>query len=435
MSVHKVLVIGAYGFLGAEISRKLVASGYTVLGFGRNEREARRALPRIKWMIADLRDMATSNDWMNALEDVDAVVNCAGLLQDSGRETVADVHDRALSSLIEACESQNVGMIHISSVGADSGASTEFLRTKAEGEQRIIASGLSPYWIFRPGLVIGPTAYGGSSLLRMVASIPTCMPLAFPDTAVQTVAIDDVSDSVLRALGGGMAPNARYDLVEPAPRTLRDILRLLRDWIGWKPAMTEPTLPKWVVRFINRSSDGLAHLGWKPPVRTTASYILKAGIVGDPEPLFQQTGAYLSPLEQTLERYPAQSEDRLSALIQLLKPVTLITLCVFWFLSGIIGLLELSKAASTLTDVGWSFSLSVASVTFWSVVDIGLAIMLAFKRTAKHACWGMVAVSIIYLISASAIIPHLWADPLGPLVKVLPGIALALVARAMLEVR
>jgi DoxX-like family len=40
-----------------------------------------------------------------------------------------------------------------------------------------------------------------------------------------------------------------------------------------------------------------------------------------------------------------------------------------------------------------------------------------------------------YLLGASLIAPHLWADPLGPLVKVLPAVVLGLVAASLLDER
>ena len=51
------------------------------------------------------------------------------------------------------------------------------------------------------------------------------------------------------------------------------------------------------------------------------------------------------------------------------------------------------------------------------------------------ALWAAFAVSILYLIVATVTSPVLWADPLGPLVKIAPAIVLNLVALAILEDR
>ena len=40
-----------------------------------------------------------------------------------------------------------------------------------------------------------------------------------------------------------------------------------------------------------------------------------------------------------------------------------------------------------------------------------------------------------YLFASAVVTPHLWADPLGPMLKVLPAIGLAVVLHALAEER
>nr|WP_281501942.1 DoxX-like family protein [Loktanella sp. F6476L] len=108
---------------------------------------------------------------------------------------------------------------------------------------------------------------------------------------------------------------------------------------------------------------------------------------------------------------------------------------MFWFLSGVIGFISVNAAAGVLEDVGWSRGFAVASVLFWAVVDIAIAAGLTHRPTAKMACWCAIGVSVFYLAASTLFVPDLWLDPLGPMVKVLPSIALALVARIALETR
>ena len=57
------------------------------------------------------------------------------------------------------------------------------------------------------------------------------------------------------------------------------------------------------------------------------------------------------------------------------------------------------------------------------------------RRSAQVALLGMVAVSAAYLLGGTLLRPDLWADPLGPFVKILPGAVLALAALAILDER
>jgi len=119
----------------------------------------------------------------------------------------------------------------------------------------------------------------------------------------------------------------------------------------------------------------------------------------------------------------------------LLTPVIIATLALFWGLSGLVGLVRLGPAAEVLTDVGWTAPLARFSVVFWAFVDMSLAAGILVRRTAALACWGMVATSLLYLGASTLFVPHLWLDPLGPLVKILPAILLPLIVRTLLDRR
>jgi len=47
----------------------------------------------------------------------------------------------------------------------------------------------------------------------------------------------------------------------------------------------------------------------------------------------------------------------------------------------------------------------------------------------------MMAITLSYLAAATLLVPGLWLDPLGPLVKTIPELCLVLVALAVLDER
>ena len=63
----------------------------------------------------------------------------------------------------------------------------------------------------------------------------------------------------------------------------------------------------------------------------------------------------------------------------------------------------------------------------------GLGIL--WRRTARTALWAAFGLSLVYLVAGTALAPALWLEPLGPLTKIIPTIALNLVALATLEDR
>jgi hypothetical protein len=70
-----------------------------------------------------------------------------------------------------------------------------------------------------------------------------------------------------------------------------------------------------------------------------------------------------------------------------------------------------------------------------AIADFAVGMGIAFRRTARPALYGALALSIIYLVSATFLVPRLWIDPMGPLVKLAPILALHVLALATLEDR
>jgi hypothetical protein len=98
-------------------------------------------------------------------------------------------------------------------------------------------------------------------------------------------------------------------------------------------------------------------------------------------------------------------------------------------------LLRPQEAAALLTEAGMDPLLARLAVTLGSVADLAVAVGLLFRPTAKSALGAGAALASVYALGAALIRPDLWLDPLGPMVKLLPLIAMMLVCRAMAEER
>ena len=87
----RILLIGATGLIGAGISARLAGDGHEIVGVSRYPPTA--TLGHMRHVGLDLAS-ATPADFVPLLEDVDAVVNCAGTLQDAPGESTEGVHHR-----------------------------------------------------------------------------------------------------------------------------------------------------------------------------------------------------------------------------------------------------------------------------------------------------------------------------------------------------
>jgi uncharacterized protein YbjT (DUF2867 family) len=427
----RVLVVGAYGLLGGHVTARLLADGHQVVGVGRDLAAAARRFPGVAWVRADLR-LTSREQWIAHLAGMDAVVNCAGALQDGPRDDLRAVHVATVDALASACEATGVRrFVHISAVGVGRGVGA-FLSTKKAADEALQRSSLD-WIILRPGLVIAPVAYGGSALLRGLAGFPLAIPATNAESRIQTVSVTDVAEAVIRSL---VVERTRFicDLVARESTTLADLLRALRAWLGFAPVRLV-TVPAWWGAIAAAGADLLGRLGWRSPMRTAALEQLAAGVEGRAEDAQMHLGFTPASLSQTLAAWPSGVQERWFARLYLMKPLLVATLAAFWAASGAIGLARHENATALLMAAGLPQMLSAAAVYGGSAVDLILAVLSCVRATARVAFVGMITVTAAYLVSASVWVPALWSDPLGPLVKSVPAAVLALVALAILDER
>lgn len=426
----RILILGGSGFIGIAVAKALSDRGHPVAALARDVEAASRRLPRIDWIAADLVDLATPGAWTAMLEGFDAVVNCAGVLQDTARDDVAKVQERAMRALYEAAAPAGLHMIvQVSARTGGSGGETPFLATKRRADDALKASGI-PFVILRPAVVIGRNAYGGSALLRALAAFPRVTPLVHADTPMQFVSMNDLVSAVADSLDGTIASGSDFYLAAGETLTLARAVSLHRRWLGL-PEAPVLHIPAAIAASTSLIADCLGRLGWRSPLRSTAMLVARGGVTGDTE-----TGDdRLATLAETLAANPAGVQDLWFARLYLAKPLIFGTLAAFWIASGVIALAGWSASAGQLSAAGFS-SVAAAILTLTtSLADILLGVGAVVRRFASAALKGMIVLSVIYLLAATALTPELWLEPLGPLVKVFPSVVLALVALAILEER
>ena len=430
----RILVLGAYGLIGAEVARALAARGHRVTGFGRDRRAASRVLPGLDWVFADMRALTTPEAWRPHLGGMDFVVNCAGALQAGGKDDLDAVHCTAIGALVRGCEAAGAGIVQISAVGAEAGSPLAFFRTKAGGDAFVRVAGVA-WWIFRPGLVIAPSAYGGTALLRSLAAVPVIQPVALPATPVQTVSVHDVAEAVIRAVEGVTPPGLEADLVEPEARPLVEIVAATRRWLGVASARRTFTVPMPLLRVAGWIADGLGVLGWRSPLRSTAIAALSQGIGGRAEQTRAALGRPARSLDDTLRAMPASVEDRLFARAQLVTPLLILALALAWIGAGAAGLAGGNSAAAALEARGVPAPAGRLAVALLSALSIGLGLGVVVRRWAASVLGAMMLTALVAGAALALLVPQLWRDPFGPFPAIVLASVAALAARVMMDTR
>ncbi|MGB5557694.1 MAG: SDR family oxidoreductase [Paracoccaceae bacterium] len=429
----KVLVLGAYGLIGSSCVAAISKHDVEIVGVGRSSAIAHRTHPEIDWIITDITGLS-AKDWKEHLKGVDVVVNAAGALQDGARDSLTAIHQTSIENLCTAAECTPLRLVQISAAGASPTAPTEFFRSKARGDARIQASNLD-WVILRPTLVVGPNAYGGTALLRGVAGFPWVGARVFEDSAIQTIGLHELADAVVDCASGAMPMRRIYDLTEAESRTFSETVSLVRGWLGFAPFILRIPIPRLALRLTALIADGLGWLGWRSAFRTTAMRTIANGVTGDATAWRAAGGRAFSALPQTLSNIPATLQERWFARLYLMLPISIAILFLFWLVSGIIGFWRFDAAVRIMTDRGFDGSFAKLAVFSGSAADIALGAFILYRPWAKPACLGMIALALGYMLGATLFAADLWADPLGPVVKVLPSIGLALLTYAMLEER
>lgn len=427
----RVLITGAYGFIGSAVTARLLADGHEVIGTGRDTRRAARAFPRARWVSLDLAKAVRAEDWLPHLKGIDAVVNCAGVLQDSGTDDVRRVHVEGPRALFDACERAGVRrIIQVSAIGVE--GDTDFARTKREADEALMQSGLD--WIvLRPSIVVGRNVYGGTALIRSLASLPL-LPMGPRDALLQPVQVSDLAKAIEFFLGADAPKRQLLEVAGPERLKLSELIAAYRLWLGYEPARVL-RIPAALETTIFRLGDLAGMLGWRPPVRTTALRQLQMDVVGDGTKWTSMTGISAARVQEMLARDPASVQERWFAKLFLLKPVFIGGLALFWIASGLITLgPALDAAAAVLLQAGFSSHFMLAAIA-GGALDVLIGAGIAIRKAARPALLASIAVSGAYLALGGILLPELWADPLGPLVKIVPVLLASFAALAILDDR
>jgi uncharacterized protein YbjT (DUF2867 family) len=428
-----VAVLGANGLIGHALSLDLKRRGVEMRGYARHFSSAQRDALGAAALESSLPSLPQAS-LAKLLEDADLVINTIGILQGADSN---DVHCGFVSRLAEVCAASEKLLVHISIPGQEQDDHTLYSRSKREGEHALMESG-APYVILRPGFVVAPAAYGGSALIRALAALPFDLPHREKQSPFAATAIADICETVARIItrwrGGEKGWRKSWDVMEEKPGRVGDIVAAFRTHLGGPGPWLG--LPGWMLTLGGLAGDVTQWLGWKPPIRSTAIREMRRGVRGDPQIWMRDTGITPLTAREAVAAAPATVQERWFARLYLLKALALVVLVIFWCASGAIALtVAFAAARQILLQHGFSFGLAQDVSIVSSLLDIGVGLMIAFRRTCRAGLFVGILVSLGYMAGAAVLTPDLWAEPLGALVKTGPAIVLMLFCLALSDDR
>ncbi|WP_114241405.1 NAD-dependent epimerase/dehydratase family protein [Dyella sp. C9] len=430
----RVLVTGAYGFIGAHIVAALVAADHEVVCAVRGARLDSR-FPGLRAVACDMSRDITVEDWLPRLAGIDAVVNCAGILREKDADSFETVHVRAPLALYKACVQAGVRRaVQISTLGhADDG---EFIASKHRGDDQLAALPIDAC-ILRPSLVYSAHgSYGGTSLLRAMAALPgvIVVPREALSPCVQPIAAEDVGLAVVAALARPAGGAEILELVGPQAMGLADYLRRWRGWLGLRPARL------WVVPTpLARAACWVGERLGQGPLGATMQRMLERGNLGAPgslQRMHERLAFRPRTLERALAEAPSHVQDRWHARLYLTLPGLRLALAGLWLASGVVGW-SLSADAVLASAQGGPLP---AHATLWlargtATLDLLLGVLCLLRWRPRWVLGGMLLMLAGYTLGIGTLWPAHWLDPLGGLLKNVPLMAAILVLLATEEKR
>lgn len=227
--MKRIVVLGGSGFVGRALCRRLAADHPDLRVVVPTRRPAHagalRPLPTVEIVDADVHDVA---QLQRLLAGADAAVNLVAILHGSAAE-FERVHVELPRRIAAACRSTGVSrLVHVSALGVAADAPSNYLRSKARGEQVLRDAALA-LTVLRPSVIFGAEDRF-MNLFAALQALAPLMPLGGAQARFQPVWVEDVARAMVRALEAGAPPVV--ECAGPTVYTLAELVRLAGRWAG-----------------------------------------------------------------------------------------------------------------------------------------------------------------------------------------------------------
>jgi uncharacterized protein YbjT (DUF2867 family) len=233
-----VTVFGGSGFLGRHVVRALAKSGYRIRVAVRRPELAGFLQPlgsvgQIHAVQANLRYPGSVEA---AVRDSDVVINLVGILFERGRQSFEAVQALGAEVVARAASAVGARMVHISALGADAGSPSQYARSKAKGEELVLAASPSAI-VLRPSVVFGPEDDFFNKFAAIARFAPALPLIGGGHTRFQPIFAGDVANAVVAAIEDRAEEGKIYELGGPEVRTFRELMEFMLATIGRQRAL------------------------------------------------------------------------------------------------------------------------------------------------------------------------------------------------------
>jgi uncharacterized protein YbjT (DUF2867 family) len=425
-----ILITGANGFIGGYLVAHLLSLGHKITCAVRDCQKTQDRFPDASIIACDFNKDTDESVWLDRLENIDAVINCAGILTASKNQDIDAIHFLTPVALFRACNKKNIRrIIQISALGIANGPNIDYVTSKKKADDALMSLKVSAC-VIRPSLVYASGAYGGTALLRALAAHPFFIPI-IGDGASKfcPIAMTDLVKIISQLLNNDS--QGIVNAVGPNALMMKDILVAFRKWLGFNNSPVV-SIPKALVKPVAKLGD---FLGFKT-VNTVSYEMTLHENIESVKPLEKHIDFKLTPFPQGLSLYPSQVQDRWHARLYFVRPLLKLSLILLWLFSGLIPLMGFNNQAQMLLhaiNLPSDWIMPVIRITcLWDII-LAIALCFSFKNQLIGLLQFVTVAS--YTLVASIWLPELWLNPLAPLLKNLPIMVAILMWMAIEKMR
>lgn len=248
-----VTIFGGSGFVGRYIARRMAKEGWRVRVACRHPNEALFVRPygvpgQVEPLACNIRDDASVR---SMIRGADAVVNCVDVLNGIGANTFDAVQAEGAGRIARLAAAEGVGaLVHVSAIGADAGADSDYARTKGAGEAAVRAA-FPAAVILRPSVIFGTEDHFFNRFASMTRMGPV-LPIVGAGTKFQPVHVDDVARAAVKGVLGQAGADV-YELGGPEADSLRGLMGRMLHVIQRRRAVVN--VPFFLARIIGFGFD------------------------------------------------------------------------------------------------------------------------------------------------------------------------------------
>src|SRR5712691_6637799 len=223
-----VTIFGGSGFLGRHLVRALAKRHYRIRVAVRRPDLGGHLQPlgRVGQIHAVQANLRYRDSVETAVRQASVVINLVAILYERGRQRFEAVHVEGADAVARAAAAAGARMIHVSVIGADPHSPARYGRTKAAGEQAVLAAAPGAT-IFRPSIMFGPEDDFFNRFAAMARMSPVLPLIGGGRTKFQPVFAGDVGTAIAKAADGDAQAGTIYELGGPQTRTFRELMQFV----------------------------------------------------------------------------------------------------------------------------------------------------------------------------------------------------------------